>query len=254
MNGQIQRGVRAAILLFSGLLAGCQTTGAVYPAVNWAGTNSALVLFTAPAFKDAPSKHVVFTDRWQHEEYVLFEGDGAQAELIYIAANERDTIAPDYNLPLVPMVQTWNIARKHPITWGEKGQTGAPLGAYFYQHFRLSDVGRDCVGFFTEWDLKDDDPQLRNGKALFGYYCEKPGNAIGETQIYALLDNIWIRGITARSDVRFQPVAPTGGSFAGQQGALAFAKHGRGLSGNVNFPFDLASHYNDIDGDERLDR
>ena len=44
------------------------------------------------------------------------------------------------------------------------------------------------------------------------------------------------------------------GPLAGRQGALAFAKNGTGDTGNVNFPFDIASHYNDVDGDERLDR
>jgi len=251
MKPIFQRGATLAALMFSAALTGCQTTGATYPTISWAGTESAYVQFTATAFENTPSKHVVFTDVWQHEEYVLFEGGGAQAEIIYVAANERDTIALDYSYPVVPMVQTWNIARKHPIAWGEKGQTGAPLGAYFYRHFRLNDVGRDCVGFFTEWDLKDDDPQLRNGKALFGYYCEKPGIALSQKQVFGLLDNIWIRGITARYDVRFQPVAPTGGPLAGQQGALAFAKYGTGDTGNVNFPFDIASHYNEFDGDDR---
>ena len=243
-----------AVAASAALIAGCQTAGAKYPSVNWAGSDTALVLFTAPAFKDTDSKHVVFTDMWQHEEYVLFEGGGAQAEIIYSAANERDTIALDYSYPLTPMIKTWNIASRHPVAFGEKGQTGAPLGAYFYQYFRLTDANRACVGFFTEWDLKDDDPQLRNGKVLFGYYCEKPGVALGEPQVFEILDNIWIRGITARFDTRFQPVAPTGGPLAGTQGALAFATQGAGGTGNANFPFDMASHYQDVDGDERLDR
>ena len=254
MKRVFARSASVLTLLMSVALAGCQTTGGAAPSVNWASSNRAYVLFTAPAFKNTQSKHVIFTDVWQHEEYVLFEGDGAQAEIIYIAANEQDTIALDYNLRVVPMVQTWNIAQKHPIAWGEKGQTGAPLGAYFYRHFRLTDVDRDCVGFFTEWDLKDDDPQLRNGKALFGYYCDKPGVKLNKAQVFGLLDNIWIRGLTARYDVRFQPIAPTGGPLAGQQGALTFAKHGTGDTGNANFPFDMADHFNDADGDERLDR
>lgn len=254
MNPLIQHSGAAALLMITVALAGCQTNQTTYPTVAWAGSNSAYVLFTAPAFKNTPSKHVVFTDIWQHEEYVLFEGDGAQAEIIYVAANERDSIALDYNYPVVPMVQTWNIANKHPIVWGQEGQTGAPLGAYFYRHFRLSDVGRDCVGFFIEWDLKDDDPQLRNGKALFGYYCEKPGVSLNQTQVFTLLDNIWIRGITARNDVRFQPVAPTSGPLAGRQGALAFAKQGTGDTGNANFPFDIASHYQDAEGEDQRRR
>ncbi len=249
MKTKIERTAAIVFLLITGTLAGCQTTGANQPSVAWAGTKTAYVLFTAPAFKGTDSKHVVFTDIWQHEEYVLFEGGGAQAEIIYAAVNERDTIALDFNYPLEPMIKTWNIANAHPVVFGEKGQTGAPLGAYFYQHFRLSDVGRSCVGFFTEWDLKDEDPELRNGKALFGYYCERPGGTIGQAQVFKLLDNIWIRGITARFDTRFTPVAPVNGPAASPQGALAFANQGNGNSGNANFPFDMADYYNDVDGE-----
>jgi hypothetical protein len=250
MKPKFARYAALACLAVSSALAGCQTTGGAYPNIAWGGTKSAYVLFTAPAFKDTASKHVVFTDMWQHEEYALFEGNGARAEIIYAAANERDTIALDYDYPLEPMIRTWNIASAHPVTFGKKGQTGAPLGAYFYQHFRLTDVGRNCVGFFTEWDLKDDDPQLRNGKALFGYYCERPGPAIAQTQIFNLLDNIWIRGITARIDTRFTPIAPAGSPRRGRDPiALAFAKQGSGDTGNAKFPFDMADHYNDIDGE-----
>jgi hypothetical protein len=252
MKTKFRHSTAMACLLLSGVLAGCNTAGAKYPTVDWAGTETAYVLFTTPAFKDTKSKHVVFTDMWQHEEYVLFQGDGAQAEIIYSAADERDTIALDYSYPLEPMVRTWNIANAHSIVWGDKGQTGAPLGAYFYQHFKLSDVGRDCVGFFTEWDLKDDDPQLRNGKVLFGYYCEQPGTALSQTAVFDLLDNIWIRGITARFDTRFTPVAPTSGPGAAGDGAMAFAKTATGNTGNVNFPFDMADYYSDADGDDRI--
>lgn len=254
MNTKFGRSAAMACLLLSGALAGCSNAGAKYPSIGWAGTDTAYVLFTAPAFKGTDSKHVVFTDMWQHEEYVLFEGNGAQAEIIYAAADERDTIALDYSYPLKPMVKTWNIANAHPVVWGEKGQTGAPLGAYFYQHFKLSDVGRDCVGFFTEWDLKDDDPQLRNGKVLFGYYCAPPGTELTQTAVFDLLDNIWIRGITARFDTRFTPVAPTSGPGATRDGALAFAKTGTGDTGNAKFPFDMADHYSDVDGDDNRRR
>lgn len=254
MKYRIEKGAAIAALLISGLLAGCDTTSATYSSINWAGTNTAYVLFEAPAFEGTPSKHVVFTDMWQQEEYALFQGQGAQAEIIYSAANERDNIALDYEYPLGPMIKTWNIANKHPIAWGEKGQTGAPLGAFFYQHFRLTDVGRECVGFFVEWDLKDEDPQLRNGKVLFGYYCEKPGAPLTDKGVHVLLDNVWIRGLNTRLDYRFQPVAPTGGTMASHEGALKFAKFGTGDTGNSKFPFDMASQFNVADGDPRLDR
>ena len=249
MKDRIEKGVTLAIVLMSISLSGCESSRSSYPNVNWADKNTAYVLFDVTDFDGTTSKHVVYTDMWQHEEYVLFQGKGAQAEIIYSAANERDTIALDYDYPLGPMIRTWNIANRHPIAWGEKGEMSAPLGSYSYQHFRLTDVSRECVGFFTEWDLKDDDPKLRNGKVLFGYYCAKPGAPLTRKDVKDLLDNIWIRGLNTRLDYRFQPVAPAGGTLASSEGALNFAKLGTGGdTGNPKFPFKMASYYQESNG------
>ena len=67
MEPRLARSVTVVALLISSLIAGCQTTEGGHPSVNWAGTKSAYVMVTAPAFKDTNSKHVVFTDIWQHE-------------------------------------------------------------------------------------------------------------------------------------------------------------------------------------------
>jgi len=244
----ITRGSALALTFAAGLLAGSQTALAIEPSVKWISPDKALVLFTDPAFKKFPSKHVVFTDMWQREEYALFQGDGAQAEIIYEAADETDTIALNYDLTVERGVMTWNIARNHTVTWGEKGQIGGPLGAYFYERFKLIDLNRDCVGFSTEWDQRSDDPQIRNTKVLFGYYCNAPAKPLSERQIVGVIDNIWIRGITARSDARFSPVTPSG-PVADRPGALAFARNGTGNTGNAAFPLDMAEFFNDVDGD-----
>ncbi len=153
MSKLFKQGGAAAILIGSLALAGCQTGGSYQPNIAWAGTKDAVVLMTAPEFQNKPSRHVVFTDIWQREEYALFQGGGAQAEIIYAAADERDTIALNNYLTVERMVNTWNIARNHNVVWGKSGQVGAPLGAYFYQRFRLADINRDCFGFNTEWDM-----------------------------------------------------------------------------------------------------
>jgi hypothetical protein len=241
-----QAGV-AAILFGSLALAGCQSVGSYQPDIAWAGTKDAVVLMTAPEFQNTPSRHVVFTDIWQREEYALFQGGGAQAEIIYAASNERDTVALNSYLTVERMVNTWNIARNNTLTWGQSGQVGAPLGAYFYQRFRLGDTKRDCFGFITEWDQRPDDPYHRYTKTLFGYYCARPGAAIAKAEIAGLLDNVWIRGITARVDARFTPVAPSGPA-ASRTGATQFAQAGSKDTGNAAFPFNLAEYFNDADG------
>lgn len=251
MPNLFKQGGVAAILFGSLALAGCQSAGSYQPDVSWAGTKDAVVLMTVPEFQNTPSRHVVFTDIWQREEYALFQGGGAQAEIIFAASNERDTVALNSYLTIERMVNTWNIARNNTVTWGQSGQVGAPLGAYFYQRFRLANSNRNCFGFITEWDQRTDDPYHRNTKILFGYYCASPGNAIAKAEIAGLLDNVWIRGITARFDARFTPVAPTGPG-SGRAGATRFAQAGSNDTGNTAFPFNLAEYFNDADGPAKL--
>ncbi len=247
MSNLFKQGTIAAILIGSLALAGCQSVGSYQPDVAWAGTKDAVVLMTAPEFQNKPSRHVVFTDIWQREEYALFQGGGAQTEIIYAAADERDTVVLVNGMTIERMVNTWNIARNHTVAWGNPGQAGAPLRAFFYQRFRLADVNRNCFGFTSEWDQKSDDPYQRYTKILFGYYCASPGIAIAEAEIPGLLDNVWIRGITARFDARFTPVAPSGPGSS-RAGATQFAKAGSRDTGNAAFPFDMADYYNTADG------
>ena len=249
MSNLFKQGRAAAILIGSLALAGCQSVGSYQPDVAWAGSQDAVVLMTAPEFKNLPSRHVVFTDIWQREEYALFQGGGAQAEIIYAAADERDNVALNNYLTVERMVNTWNIARNHKVAWGQSGRVGAPLGAYFYQRFALADINRNCFGFITEWDQRNDDPYLRYSKILFGYYCARTGDAIAEAEIAGLLDNVWIRGITARYDTRFTPVAPSG-LQSSRAGATQFAQTGSGDTGNAAFPFDMAEFFNESEGED----
>ena len=238
----------ATVFIAALALTGCQTTGSNGPEVAWSGVDDAAILLTTEPYRYAPSRHVVFTDMWQREEYALFQGNDAQSEIILSVANERDNIVLNYEMPLRRMVGTWNIARNHGISWGEKGQLGTALGAYFYQHFTLADNGRPCVGFAVEWDARQDDPKHRNSKVLFGYSCGKAGGpAYSEAQVADLLDNIRIRGITSRQNTRFQPTPPPGGNHAG---ARSFAQGGSSDTGNTGFPFNMAWKFTERTGND----
>ena len=89
------------LIIGSLALAGCQSVRSYQPDISWVGTEDAVVLMTAPEFENTPSRHIVFTDIWQREEYALFQGGGAQAEIIYAAADERDTV--DRHNPYLPI-------------------------------------------------------------------------------------------------------------------------------------------------------
>lgn len=195
-----------------------------------------LVIFEARDFAETTPKRVTFVDVWQEEEYVRFDGNGAQSEIIYAVADERDTIVLDFNLTLTKSIGTWRANSR--IALGEKGSVRAPLGTFDYQLYTRDGGNRHCVGFLNEWDHRAGDPELRPAKALFGYYCAKPGETLSKGQAASLISDIWIEGID-RLDYRFTPrLALTGQSSAGAA-----------ATGNSGFPYAMADLFQDADGE-----
>ena len=188
------------------------------------------VLFESPAFDDTQPVRVGWVNTWQEEEYSRFAGKGAQAEIIYSVADERDSIVLDFDMTLDKVINNWHAAS----TRGKKGSTEAPLGTFQYQHF--SQAGRSCVGFLNEWDYRQGDRQLRPAKVLFGYYCGNPGESLSRRTVANVSGDIWIRDIN-RIDFRFTP-------------RLALASSGRpGSVGNLQFPYAPAQRFEDADGE-----
>lgn len=157
-----------------------------------------LVLFEADAFEKTAPVRVGWVDTWQEEEYSRFTGKGAQAEIIYSVADERDSVVLDFDMTLDRVIGNWHSG----VSFGEKGMAEAPLGTFQYQHF--AQAGRACIGFLNEWDYRQGDRQLRPAKVLFGYYCGESGQSFGRKDVASLLSDIWIRDIE-RIDYRFTP-------------------------------------------------
>ena len=188
------------------------------------------VIFENPAFETAVPVRVGWVNTWQEEEYSSFKGKGAQAEIIYSVADERDSIVLDFSMTLDRVINNWHTASSR----GEKGSTETPLGTFLYQHF--SKAGQSCVGFLNEWDYRQGDRQLRPAKVLFGYYCGRPGTQLGRNDVANVLGDIWIRDIN-RTDYRFTP-------------RLALASSGQpGNVGNLRFPYAPADRFEDADGE-----
>jgi hypothetical protein len=195
-----------------------------------------LVIFEATEFAKSTPQRVTFVDIWQEEEYVRFEGNGARSEIIYAVADERDSVVLNVELTLAKSLKTWRA--NSAIALGEKGSVEAPLGTFEYQLYTQSNENRHCVGFLNEWDYRAGDPELRPAKALFGYYCAKPGAKLSKTKVAGLFIDIWIEGIE-RIDVRFTPRL----TLSSMSGA------GRTTTGNTGFPYVMADIFNDADGE-----
>ena len=104
----------------------------------------------------------------------------------------------------------------------------------------MNNGARHCVGFLHEWDYRAGDPELRQAKVLFGYYCAKPGIELDRNQVASLISDIWIEGID-RIDYRFTPRL----SLAGNSGIAVATPP----TGNLGFPYAMADWFVDADGE-----
>lgn len=247
----------AVLALAMAALGGC-TFGAIErPATAKVAPGDQLILFPAQAFKGTGPLHVKYTDPWQREDYALFKGNGAQAEILHAAITDRGyEVALEYLFTVDRSVETWNLNRKYTISWGETERLRTPFAVVFYIPYRLVETNRPCFGFSADWDDPPEDPGHRPGKVLFGYYCGEPGGILTQYEMETLIGRIGIRGVTerlgsrsgtARGEAPFAP-APTPVTHDQDEAArLARGRSAGGEVGNPGFPFDLARSYS-VDG------
>lgn len=241
----------ALLALAAVALGGCAAGSIEQPAVSRLGPGDGRIVFAADAFKGTAPVHVAFTDPWQREEYALFKGDHAQAEVLYSSTQPGYQVALEYLFTVDRSVDTWNLNRKYTKSWGESTWFRAPLTGLFYQPYILVEANRQCFGFSGGWDDPSDDPQNRPGKVLFGYYCAGSGEALPRDRMEALLSTIGVRGIT--EPLRYAE-RQSQATAVHEPAAVSLAKGSSpgGESGNPQFPFDLARYYQIHGGDHDL--
>ena len=123
----------AAFTLAMAVLGGCAIGAIEQPTIARVAPGDERILFAAEAFKDASPLHVKFTDPWQREDYALFKGNGAQAEILYATITEAGyEVALEYLFIVDRSVMTWNLNRKGSISWGEAERFQGPFSEFFY--------------------------------------------------------------------------------------------------------------------------
>jgi len=216
--------------LWMAVLGGCAVSDYQRPTIETVPPGDERIVFAADVFRDKAPERVRFTDIWQREEYALFRGGGAQAEIIYSTTTTPVfTVVLNYEFMVDDMVETWNLNRKHTKAWDESRRVEAPLGPFFYKPYRLVGAGRACFGFATEWDHRGDDPDNRPSKVLFGYFCAKKGAPLSLDRMEDLIQTVGVRGVTER--IRHADAARARGPSPSAD------------RGNANFPFDLAQFF-----------
>jgi len=241
-------GMAAAI---TATLGACAEIRIPQPTVRQVAAADRRIAFDAGPFADAAIRLVAFTDSWEREDYALFQGDGAQAEIVY-AAVVSSSVALDYPYWIERMVESWNHNRGREKAWGAEGRLRLRFGTVFYKPYRLVAERRDCFGFSGAWDYPPDDPEKRPGQALFGYYCAAPGARLDAPRIEALLREVelvdpFYRPKPGRLEVAAEAQAE---AVALARGAAGPA--GAEVTGHPGFPFRFARIYRDVDGSRRI--
>ena len=233
------------------VLAGCVGQQGHYDTIAKVESDKALLRLYDESLKGAALQRVAFADPWEYEEYVGVDGGGLKAELFYVTY-AGPSIALQFSQTIESMVEGWNFNRGRSKSWGEEGSADNPFAEIAFRRYVLTESNRPCVGFIAEWDSPAADPDNRPGKVLFGYTCADSGGALPDSRIYALLENIGIRGITERIPKQrwAKPlIAHNFGYISDGQTrgvALQIAKGGAGASnGNAGFPFELAVPFHD---------
>ncbi len=231
----------AYIAVSAVVLTGCTVAEDMRHGFRPLAAENGLMVFDAPAFDGTEPVRVMYADHRQREEYVRFQGGGAQAEVVYLSIRKWHNPRTVLNgvAGLDGMHESWNFLKGRPHEEQEAVAWETDLTKIWYKTFGLSGSKRTCMGFRAEWDENYWDRESRPTRALFGYYCAKPGTEISTVEAGMLMDGLGIRGVSQRqtgrpTDVTAIPETPT------QQELAALARGGDGGVGAVRFPMLLA--------------
>ncbi len=85
-------------------LSACAVQSMPRPTIQTLSPGAERIVFRAPAFSGA-AYSVRFADFWEEEEYGLFQGAGAQAEILYASVSAYDQLALEYGFTVARSVE-----------------------------------------------------------------------------------------------------------------------------------------------------
>jgi len=221
------------LLLIAGLAA-CQAPDPSPGQIDWVAPEDRAVWLGAPVAPDG-LRFVRFGDIWQREDYGFYDKEGVTAEVVFLSADRRNTVALDFRMVTRDSVETFAALAAVTARWDPAQPVPGWRRQLFYRTFTRTAPDRACVGFAGAWDLVVEDPEQRPRNALFGYVCNPPGKPMSPSDAAAIVQGI-----------RVEPAAAWRGRGAADRPdnpeALSFAR-GTVERGNGDFPFRLARFY-----------
>lgn len=233
--------VRSRVLVMAALLAGCSTAGfgdkgGILPVPE----GLARIGFAAPVFTGAADlkiTRVKYEDGYQREEYALFQGGGAQAEVIYSAVQSPNSVL-EAPYTVQQFTETFNAHKgTASFTSGSRETEGSrPL---FVRPFTSAATAQRCFGFLIELDREPFDGQQRFTRVAFGYYCAPKGASLNADEIDRLSEKVTLRSPALGAPVNL----PSDDGVYHREKLLAAVRTGTlskvsaRQAGNPEFPF-----------------
>ena len=257
------RKVALAILVMAtaGALGACEGLPGQLPGPKAAELppDRGLILFAADTVGNTPKRRVQYADNEQRVDYALYQGDGAQAEFIYMETPISVWVAFEFPYTIRDKVEAWKFSKGQAMEWDKAVLILTAVGQIHYRPYRLTGMNRSCFGMAGEWDTAVGDPNLRPERIMFGYYCAPPGKALSEKEILTLVDRIGLKGDTLRTPHYAARLGNFYGdidaNFGGPRKSAWVVKSVQGTdtpdpAGIDEFPFDYAYYYTPEGGGE----
>ena len=224
--------------------------------------DNGLILFAADTVGNTPKRRVQFADNEQRVEYALYQGDGAQAEFIYMETPLNFYVSFEFPYTIRDKVEAWKFSKGQAMEWDNAVLIWTALDQVYYRPYRLTGMNRSCFGMSGEWDIAPEDPGLNSERILFGYYCAPTGKTLSEKEILTLVDRIGLKGTTIRASNYAARIGNFYGdidaNFGGPEKSASAVKLAQGMTspdpaGIDEFPFDYAIYYTPSFGGGELD-
>lgn len=245
MRPKTPKQITFPILVAAMVMAGCT---AQLPVTEMTPPEDVLISINDPALKDKATARVSYTGPFEHVEYAHFEGGGLTLETVYDVVIGDQTIL-DYHYSMARMLDTWNF-NTGQAKWSAPAKSVRGWhGEIDYQPYIQAASNRQCTAFNAEWDHSGRDPFGRPMQIFFGYVCAAPGETLTADRVEALLQSVRINQRLGHTFVKPGMRAKDDGQ------ALALATgSARPGTGNVKFPFNFGTTYEDGDGNDGSDR
>jgi len=258
----------ASWLVFAGALSSC--AGLQYSAERAAElpASNGMIVFRADVVGGKVAKRIQYSDNLQRVDYALFKSadSRAQGEFIYMERPYSHLIAFNFPYTIRDKVAAWNLSKGQPVAWEKAVLMNTRMGEIFFRPYQLTALNRQCFGVSGEWDVASDDPELRNTRIMFGYFCGRPGAAMAREEMLALVERIGIRGVSEKSVDYAEPVRnfyrDVTRNFKDKAASARAIELAQGINKGVGnaantgiseFPFRYAEYYGYIEGNTELD-